>query len=467
MKAQTLSQAVALALFVSACHLPGTCKVGNEVADCPSNAYCYTGKDPKVGDNGVCVYVALPAIAGPVISSFSPTEAALGATLTILGENFSADPSENSVTLNGVPAAILFASENELRIEVPKNMRCAGLVQVTVGNQIATSSTDFTYMPTATVSTFAGSGDRGIGNGGFADGPGHLARFHSPIDIAIDVEGNLYVADVINNRIRKVTMEKEVSTFASDFNTPWGLTIDAENNLYVTDAHNHRIRRVAPDGRALTFAGEGTAGFRDAPAPGTDARFNEPDGITRDAEGNLYVADTKNNRIRKVAPDGEVSTLAGSGQACFADAKGTAACFNSPNGIAIDNRTNTLYVADTENNRIRKVTMEGEVSTIAGNGVRGFLDGMSMDAQFNFPHGIAIDDRNGNLYVADAHNNRIRMVTPKGAVSTLTGSGTAGHSEGAKSTARFDNPCGIAIDAEGNLYVADTYNHRIRKIMLE
>ena len=332
--------------------------------------------------------------------------------------------------------------------------------------------------PTVIVSTFAGSGPTGIQKGGFADGPGNRARFDCPIGITIDAAGNLYVADSYNDSIRKVTPEGEVSTLAGDergfadgqgsdamFWRPHGITIDAAGNLYVADKHNSRIRKVAPKGEVSTLAGS-EMGFADG--SGSDARFYIPEGIAIDATGNLYVADTYNNRIRKVTPKGKVSTLAGSGEEGFADGQGNTAQFNRPSGIAIDAAGN-LYVADFWNSRIRKITVKGEVSTLAGSDEEGLADGQGSSARFDGPSGITIDAA-GNLYVTDVRSNRIRMVTPEGEVSTLVGSDSkdpdevGGFADGEGSVAQFDSPYGIAIDAEGNLYVTDSNNYRIRKI---
>jgi sugar lactone lactonase YvrE len=315
----------------------------------------------------------------------------------------------------------------------------------------------------AKVSTLAG------GEEGFADGVGGDAMFFDPFGIASDVAGNLYVADFGNHRIRKITPAGEVRTFAggeegfadgigSDamFSGPFGIASDAAGNLYVADGGNHRIRKVTPTGEVSTFAG-GEAGFADG--IGSDAKFFGPAGIASDAAGNLYVAEMGNNRIRKITPAGEVSTLAG-GERGFADGVGSDAMFRGPVGIAIDAAGN-LYVADMDNNRIRKITPAGKVSTLAG-GEAGFAKGIGSIAKFNCPSSIAIDAA-GNLYVADGGNHRIRKITPAGEVSMLAG-GEKGFADGFGSGARFNNPAGIAIDAAGNLYVADFGNGLIRKI---
>ena len=208
-----------------------------------------------------------------------------------------------------------------------------------------------------------------------------------------------------------------------------------------------------------TLAGSGSYGYSDG--IGFAARFDEPFDVAIDKAGNLYVADADNHRIRKVTPKGEVSTLAGSGNSGHADGVGGAAQFDSPRGITIDAAGN-LYVVDTGNARIRRITPKGEVSTLAGS-TRGFADGVGITAQFGYPLGIAIDAA-GNLYVEDTGN--IRKVTPKGEVSTLAGSAYA-HADGTGCDERRPASFGIAIDAAGHIYVTDTGNHRIRKIVIK
>jgi DNA-binding beta-propeller fold protein YncE len=316
---------------------------------------------------------------------------------------------------------------------------------------------------TAKVSTIAG------GELGFADGIGSAAKFHGLSGIASDAASNLYVADTLNHRIRKITPAGEVSTFAggeegfadgvgSDarFNKPSGIAIDALGNLYVADRDNHRIRKITPAGEVSTFAG-GEEGFVDG--VGGDAKFSRPTSIVIDAAGNFYAADTMNHSIRKITPAGEVSTFAG-GEEGFADGIGSAARFCRPIGIASDAAGN-LYVADFGNHRIRKITSAGKVSTLAG-GERGFAGGVGSAAKFHYPSGIAIDAA-GNLCVADSRNHRIRKITPAGEVSTLAGS-EEGFADGAGGDAKFYVPGGIASDAAGNLYVTDSGNRRIRKI---
>ena len=209
-----------------------------------------------------------------------------------------------------------------------------------------------------------------------------------------------------------------------------------------------------------TLAGSGTAGYTDG--TGTAAQFNFPSGVAVDSSGNVYVADTSNHRIRKITSAGVVSTMAGSGTAGYTDGTGAAAQFNTPFGVAIDSLGN-VYVADRDSQRIRKITSAGVVSTMAGSGTAGYTDGTGTAAQFNFPNGVAVDSL-GNVYVADFFNHRIRKISPPGVVSTLAGNEFAGYADGTGAAAQFNFPIGVAVDSSGNVYVADRDNNRIRKI---
>jgi len=314
---------------------------------------------------------------------------------------------------------------------------------------------------------------------GSSDGSGGNASFNQPAGIAADISGNLFVSDTGNNTIRKITSAGVVSTVAGSagnagskdgaaqqarFSQPGGIAVDLAGNLYVADTQNNTIRKISPTGVVSTLAGSAGQAGRDDGNAG-NARFNQPWGITLDAAGNLYVADTGNNAIRKITTSGLVSTIAGSsGFAGNSDGNGSGAQFNLPHGIAIDTSAN-LYITDTNNNTIRKLTQAGDVSTLAGDGA-GSSDGSGQRARFNQPVGIAVDSA-GNIRVSDTGNQLIRNVSMSGVVNTIAGTaGAAGYVDGNGSNARFDQPQGIATDTANNMYVADTGNNLIRKITL-
>lgn len=331
------------------------------------------------------------------------------------------------------------------------------------------------------VTTLAGSTE------GFADGQGADARFIQPTDVAVDIAGNVYVADS-NDRIRKITPAGLVSTLAGNdesgfadgqgaaarFNGLSGIAVDSAGNIYVADRENHRIRKITPTGLVTTLAGSG--GFREggggfADGQGNTALFFYPGGIAVDSAGNIYIADGLNHRIRRITPDGAVSTLAGRFRG-FRDALGEPllAMFNWPTGIAVDSDGN-LYVADMGNNSVRKITTARSVNVLTlTRNTQGFSDGQVAVAQFNNLTNIAVDSV-GNIYIADSQNHRIRMITPAGFVTTLAGSGgfgwdEGGFADGQGADARFNIPGGIAVDSVGNIYVADVFNHRIRKMTI-
>jgi sugar lactone lactonase YvrE len=213
--------------------------------------------------------------------------------------------------------------------------------------------------------------------------------------------------------------------------------------------------------QVITIAGDGSPRTSDANRP-TQAQFSDPFGIAVSTDGTIYVADAaESNRIRKIAPDGNVTTFAG-GREGFADGVGFSAAFDTPSGLALDVQGN-LFVADTGNNRIRKLAPNGQVSTVAGDGTAGYADGPAAQARFNGPIGIALD-AHGSIYVADSYNDRIRMISSDGQVSTVAGAGTPGYADGERSTALFDTPCGVAVTSDGTIIVADTGNDRLRKI---
>jgi streptogramin lyase len=332
-----------------------------------------------------------------------------------------------------------------------------------------------TITPAGVVTTLAGT----AGSVGSADGTGSAARFYYPQGVAVDGSGNLYVADLGNHTIRKITPAGVVTTLAGTagssgsadgtgsaarFYLPYGVAVDSSGNVYVADTHNNTIRKITPAGVVTTLAGT-AASFGSADGTGSAARFNYPYGVAVDGSGNVYVADPGNNTIRKITPAGVVTTLAGTaGSSGSADGTGSAARFWSPGGVAVDGSGN-VYVVDNFNHTIRKITPAGVVTTLAGTALSsGSADGTGSAARFYYPSGVAVDG-SGNVYVADTNNYTIRKITPAGVVTTLAGTaGSPGSTDGTGSAARFNGPYGVAVDGSGNVYVADTSNHTIRKI---
>jgi len=319
------------------------------------------------------------------------------------------------------------------------------------------------------VSTVAGSGAPGS-----ADGTGTTATFFNPTSIAVDNAGNLYVADQSSNKIRKISPGGTVKTLAgsgrsgsldglggaASFSSLTGVAIDKAGVVYVADYGNNLIRKVTPSGLVSTLAGSGAAGNVDGNL--AVSSFNSPAGLAVDDAGNIFVADQGNNKIRKITTSGYVTTLAGSGNSGGVDGKGAAASFDTPTGVAVDDAGN-VYVADQGNNKIRKVTPGGVVTTLAGSGTFWFSDGASDEASFNAPTSVAVDGAR-NVWVADEGNNKIRLITPDRFVKTLAGSGQAGGTDGDGPSATFAWPTGVAVDGAGNVYVADQAGNRIRKI---
>jgi sugar lactone lactonase YvrE len=355
----------------------------------------------------------------------------------------------------------------------------AGVVTITAGQ-----TTNYTFLSSYTGGQIVGNDPRtyftlagSVTNAGSADGVGSAAQFGQPWSPVIDSASNIYVADVEFSTIRKITPQGSVSTFAgqtniqgstdgvgtnASFSNPYGLAIDSSNNLYVADTGNETIRKITPDGAVRTLAGlAGNYGSTDG--IGSAALFGSPRGIAVDTNGNLYVADTSNETIRKVTPAGVVTTLAGLvNNFGTADGTGNGARFNFPSALAVDASGN-IYVADNQNAAIRKVTPAGVVTTLAGfTGSGGAADGTGNIARFNTPTGIAID-ATGNIYVADNGNNVIREVTQAGVVATLAGlSGNPGSADGIGSIVRFNGPSGVAVDASGDLFITDSQNYTIR-----
>ncbi|MFI0242665.1 RICIN domain-containing protein [Streptomyces sp. NPDC016845] len=330
------------------------------------------------------------------------------------------------------------------------------------------------------ISTVAGTGVAGFKG---ENEPGAAAQLNRPYGIAVDGNGTLYLCDFSNHRVRKITTDGKVSTVAgtgtagfsgdggparsAQLHNPREVAVDG-GTLYVTDSSNHRVRRITPDGVISTVAGTGAAGFSGDGGPAASARLNLPLGIALDATGVLYICDYSNHRIRKIATDGTISTVAGSGVAGFKGDGGPAvsAQLKNVHGVAVG-QEGDLYIADSSNNRVRRVTADGTISTVAGTGTAGFSgDGApAASAQLNFPLAL-VADSGGALYISDYSNQRVRRISADGVISTVAGTGAAGFSgdSGPATAAQLNNPRGLAVDCVDTLYIADFDNHRIRKI---
>lgn len=321
----------------------------------------------------------------------------------------------------------------------------------------------------------------GAGVSGYVDAVGVAAKFDVISAIAMDASGNIFVPDSYNLVIRKITPDGTVSSFAGSylsygsvnglgaaakFRLPYGIAIDPDNNLYVSDVSLSNIRKITPQGLVTSFVGSlPNSSITEQLFDGTNeaANFFSPQGLLFNTDGNLYIADTKNDAIRKATPEGIVTTVAGSHRGSgIQDGIGNAASYKLPTGILV-NSDGILFVADATNNQIRKIGLDGMVSVYAGSGIIGNTDGAVATARFSNPTNIALD-ANGNMFVVDKDNHKIRKITPAGIVSTFAGSGVPGFADGVGTAAQFRNPYGIAIDPNGNIFVTDASNYKIRKI---
>lgn len=329
--------------------------------------------------------------------------------------------------------------------------------------------------PAGIFSTLAGKG----GISGSIDGSGNLARFNSPGGIAVDGSGNVYVADTGNHTIRKISNSGVVTTLAGKpgvsgsidgtgnaarFFSPISITLAKSGNLFIADSGNHQIRSITPDGLVTTIAGKaGVPGATDGSAD--VALFRTPRAITTDSEDSIYVADTFNRIIRKITTAGNVTTLAGlAGVSGNVDAVGSAARFSSPEGLWV-NSSKDVYVADSRTIRVIAAA-NGAVSTLAGLfGTTGNIDGTGSAARFTRPAGLAMGN-DGALLLADPGGQTLRKISLAGVVTTLAGNSTAtaGATDATGTDARFRSPFGLCVDSGGTLHIADTGNRTIRKI---
>jgi sugar lactone lactonase YvrE len=332
------------------------------------------------------------------------------------------------------------------------------------------------------ISTFAGTGVGGYNGDSVA---ATVAEINNPEAVKVDTAGNVYITDFENNRIRMVNTSGLISTIAgtgvagnsgngglataATLNHPYCAAMNLAGDLYIAEGYNNDVRYVKTTGIISTIAGNGTAGYSGDGGFAFFAELNAPDGFAFDTLGDYFIADLSNNRVRKVNKAGIISTVAGNGTAGFSGDGGPAdsAELNAVADIAADAAGN-IYIADFNNNRIREVNSLGIITTIAGNGTAGYSGdgGPATSAELNFPDGVAVDS-SGNVYIADNDNNLIRKVSTGGIITTIAGNGTAGYTGdgGPATSAELNNPAGLAVDKSGNVYIADVGNNVIRELM--
>jgi len=334
---------------------------------------------------------------------------------------------------------------------------------------------------TAIIRTPAGNGTFGFGGDG---GPATAARFSNPNGVALDAKGNMYIADIYNDRIRKVDANGVITTFAGRFGGTFGgdggpateagmfdvagVAVDAAGNVFIADMDNNRIRKVDAAGKISTVAGNGVYGFTGDNVTATQTALSSPAAVAVDAAGNLYIGDLFNHRVRKVNAQGVITTFAGTGAAGYDGDNGlaTQAKIDIPEGLAFD-RSGNLYIADSAEDVVRKVDTSGKISTFAGTGQGGFTgdNGQAKQAKLSSPRGV-VADAAGNIYIADAGNDRIRRVDPGGVITTVAGNGQSGYNgDGVVATqTSLYEPVGLVADPYGVIFFADSYNDRIRML---
>ncbi|MGH8974603.1 MAG: NHL repeat-containing protein, partial [Acidimicrobiia bacterium] len=334
---------------------------------------------------------------------------------------------------------------------------------------------------TSVAGTDVGSRQYGFSGDG---GPASSAQLYHPRAVAFDRAGNAYVADTLNQRIRRIDTSGTITTMAGNgiegyggdggpalqaaFNQPHGVAVDAAGNVYIADSGNHRIRRVDRQGVITTVAGNGIPDATGDDGQARSATVKDPKTLATDAGGRaLYIADTGNNRIRRIdLASGVITTVAGMTKAGYEGDGGQAgrALLNSPRGLWVTG-DGTIYIADTDNHRIRRVDTDGTITTAAGTGLTGFSGdgGPASRAQLNDPRAVAVD-KAGNVYVGEELGQRIRRIDPSGTITTIAGNGTAGYAGdgGPAGAALLDHLRALSLDPDGDLWIADTFNNRVR-----
>ena len=451
--------------------------------------------------NGVAYSQQLSAVYGQLPYSWSLISGSLPSGLSLAANGLiSGTPKTNGLfnftvkvtdATNGTATqALVLIVFPSISFIQPANNSVAVMVGNNVTFSVSVSGTGpFSYqwqlngtnLPNGIITTVAGNGTAGhSGDGGAATN----AELYYPSGVALDTNGNLFIGDTGNNRIRKVGTNGIISTVAgngtagysgdgatatnAELYYPRAVQSDNFGNLYVADEYNQRIRKTGTNGIITTIAGNGTAGFYGDGGPATNANLNYPRGLAVDVYGNLYIGDTGNNRIRKVGTNGIITTVAGNGTAGYSGdgAAATNAELNFPYFLAVDVLGN-IFIADANNNRIREVKTNGIIVTVAGNGVANFYGdgGAATNAELDDPLAVAVDAI-GNLFIADNYNDCIREVGTNGIITTVAGGGGNYPGDGGAATsAELYEPVGIAVDATGNLFIADCNNQRIRKVV--
>ncbi|WP_339726075.1 IPT/TIG domain-containing protein [Maribacter stanieri] len=435
--------------------------------------YTVTAEDSTTKD-----YIAKFLYEEITIDSMEPTNGPKNTIVTFTGDNFGTNIENIQVFFDDIEAEVQQVNQTSITTVLPPKAY-SGIVKIIIGEQEFDGFVFDYEISDVNVSIITGSIDSG-----FVNGSASIAQFSRPNDITVGVDGNLYVSDTGNNSVRKVTYEFidnllagiSVTTLAGNgnygfangsgqdaqFDAPVGITSDSNGNIYVADLFNNSIRAITPSGEVTTLLDLNSSEL--IPVLGQNFSFN-PDGLAIDDEDNLYITERSSHSILKVAFSGEISRIAGDGTSGYVDGNGTSAKFSYPKDIAVDSNGN-LYVTDNGNNVIRKISTSGDVSTFAGSTVSGFSNGTGAIASFNYPQGITIDSQD-NLYVVDVGNHSIRKIDMLGSVTTLAGNGISGFTSGIGSQAMFNQPRGISIDTNGNLYVADSGNNSIRLITQE
>ncbi|WP_161991991.1 IPT/TIG domain-containing protein [Flagellimonas algicola] len=441
--------------------------------DCPdpTNADCdQIGDDPQDDD---------PVVLEPTLLSVAPVTGPKHTEVVITGKNFGTDPDKVSVSFNGTPGEVLGVTDTEVTVRVPARAHTGPITMEVDGFDL--TGPEFVYELTYTVETFAGT----PGEPGFLDGKGTAAKFNQPWDLVKDSGGNIFVVDRNNHAIRKITPQGVVSTFMKEggedggeqkrFDYPQGLAIDGDDNIYVADSGIDRIIMIDPDRVWTNIAGAGQEGYKDG--TGTNAEFKNPAAILvgEDAGGSALYVSEDNHAIRRISlDDGQytVSTYAGPAPEIteregYVDGGLSEARFSFPSGMAKSGE-GTILIADLANSRIRAIDQDaGTVGTFAGGEEGGYVNDVHrLDARFYGPSDVSVAG-DGTVYVADADNSCIRRIDSEGHVTTIGIYDSFDYNDGPGAEAKFNYPMGVLHGEEGEIYVADTDNNVIRKIIID